>query len=56
MVKSCRTNNFWAERQDILDRLPNTSVSTVEAALTMLLKEGFITKEGAGKRTSYIKT
>jgi len=56
MVKSCRTNNFWAERQDILDRLPNTSVSTVEAALAMLLKEGFIAKEGAGKRTSYIKT
>ena len=43
-------------KQDILDRLPNTSVSTVEAALAMLLKEGFIAKEGAGKRTSYIKT
>ena len=43
-------------KQDILDRLPDTSVSTVEAALAMLLKEGFITKKGAGKRTSYIKT
>ena len=43
-------------KQDILDRLPDTSVSTVEAALAMLLKEGFIAKEGAGKRTSYVKT
>jgi len=43
-------------KQDILDRLPDTSVSTVETALAMLLKEGFIAKEGAGKRTSYIKT
>ena len=42
-------------KQDILDRLPDTSVSTVEAALAMLLKEGFIAKEGAGKRTSYVK-
>ena len=43
-------------KQDILDRLPDTSISTVEAALAMLLKEGFIAKEGAGKRTGYIKT
>jgi Fic family protein len=43
-------------KQDILDRLPDTSVSTVEAALAMLLKEGFIAKEGSGKRTSYTKT
>ena len=42
-------------KQDILDRLPDTSVSTVEAALAMLLKEGFIAKEGAGKRTCYVK-
>jgi Fic family protein len=42
-------------KQDILDRLPDTSVSTVEAALAMLLKEGFIIKEGAGKRTSYVR-
>jgi Fic family protein len=42
-------------KQDILDRLPDTSVSTVEDALAMLLKEGFIAKEGAGKRTSYVR-
>jgi Fic family protein len=41
-------------KQDILDRLPDISVSTVEAALAMLLKEGFIAKEGAGKKTSYV--
>jgi predicted transcriptional regulator len=43
-------------KQDILDRLPDTSVSTVEAALAMLLKEGFIARKGAGKRTGYVKT
>jgi Fic family protein len=43
-------------KQDILDRLPDTSVSTAETTLAMLLKEGFIAKEGAGKRTSYVKT
>ena len=42
-------------KQDILDRLPDTSVSTVEAALAMLLKEGFIAKVGAGKLTKYIR-
>jgi len=42
-------------KQDILDRFPDISVSTVEATLAMLLKEGFIAKEGAGKRTSYVK-
>ena len=43
-------------KQDILDRLPDTSVSTVENTLAMLLKEEFIAKVGAGKRTSYVKT
>jgi len=42
-------------KQDILDRLPDTSVSTVENTLAMLLKEGFIVREGAGKRTSYVR-
>jgi Fic family protein len=42
-------------KQDILDRRPDTSASTVEATLAKLLKEGFIMKEGAGKRTRYIK-
>ena len=43
-------------KQDILDRLPNISTSTVETTLTMLLKEGYIAKVGKGKRTSYAKT
>jgi Fic family protein len=42
-------------KQDILDRFPDTSISTVEAALSMLLKESFIVKQGAGKRTTYLK-
>jgi Fic family protein len=42
-------------KQDILDRFPDISVSTVESALSMLLKEGFISKRGAGKRTSYVR-
>jgi len=43
-------------KQEILDRLPDTSVSTAEMALSGLLKEGYIAKEGAGKRTRYVKT
>ena len=43
-------------KQDILDRFPDTSISTVESTLAMLLKEGFIAKLGAGKRTTYIKS
>ena len=43
-------------KQDILERLPDTSVSTVENTLAMLLKEGYITKDGAGKKTRYVKT
>ena len=42
-------------KQDILDQLPDTSVSTVESTLSMLLKEGFLIKEGAGKLTTYAK-
>jgi Fic family protein len=42
-------------KQDILNRLPDTSISTVEITLSRLLKEGFISKEGAGKRTKYVK-
>ena len=42
-------------KQEILDSLPDTSISTVENTLAKLLKEGFITKKGAGKRTSYYK-
>ena len=42
-------------KQDILDRFPDISISTVEMTLARLLKEGFIAKEGAGKRTQYAK-
>jgi Fic family protein len=42
-------------KKDILHRFPDISASTVEASLSMLLKEGFITKLGAGKKTTYIR-
>jgi Fic family protein len=42
-------------KKDILDRFPDISASTVEAALSMLLKEGYILKTGAGKKTRYIR-
>ncbi|GHU70504.1 cell division protein Fic [Spirochaetia bacterium] len=42
-------------KKDILDRFPDISTSTVEASLSSLLKEGFIAKIGAGKKTKYIK-
>ena len=41
-------------KQDILNYLPDTSVSTVETTLSLLLKEGFIVKTGAGKNTKYV--
>jgi len=43
-------------KQDILNYLPDTSVSTVETTLVKLLKEGFIAKTGEGKKTRYVKT
>jgi len=42
-------------KQDILNYLPDTSISTVESTLAMLLKEGYIAKGGAGKLTFYLK-
>jgi Fic family protein len=42
-------------KKDILHRFPDISASTVEASLSMFLKEGFIAKIGAGKKTTYIR-
>jgi Fic family protein len=42
-------------KSDILKTLPDISVSTVEAALAVLLKENYILKTGAGKNTAYIR-
>ena len=42
-------------KKDILERCPDISLSTVEAALTMMVKEAYIIKTGAGKNTAYIR-
>ena len=39
----------------ILEKCPDISVSTVEATLAALVKEGYIIKIGAGKTTAYIR-
>jgi Fic family protein len=39
----------------ILEKCPNISLSTVENALSSLVKEGYIIKIPAGKNTSYIR-
>ena len=42
-------------KKDILEKCPDISMSTVELALSELLKEGYIIKTGAGRSTAYIK-
>lgn len=42
-------------KKDILERCPDISVSTIEVALSALLKEGYIIKVGSGKSTVYIR-
>lgn len=42
-------------KKKILEKCPDISMSTVEVTLSALLKEGYITKIGAGKNTSYIR-
>ncbi len=39
----------------ILEKCPDISTSTVEMTLSLLLKEGYILKVGAGKNTAYIR-
>jgi Fic family protein len=39
----------------ILEKCPDISTSTVEATLASLVKEGYIIKTGAGKKTAYIR-
>lgn len=40
---------------DILEKCPDISTSTIEVTLAGLLKEGYIIKTGAGKKTAYIR-
>lgn len=39
----------------ILEKCTDISESTIEATLGSLLKEGYIIKTGAGKKTAYIR-
>lgn len=40
---------------DISKLCPDISVTTIEKALSELLKEGFVTEVGGGRSTAYIK-
>lgn len=42
-------------KQEILEFIPDTTTTTIEATLSSLLKAGKITKLGQGKSTKYIK-
>jgi Fic family protein len=42
-------------KKDIASKNPDIGLSTIEAALSTLLKEGYITKIGKGSTTSYVK-
>ena len=42
-------------KRDILEKCPDISTSTIEITLAGLLKEGYIIKIGAGKKTAYIR-
>lgn len=42
-------------KRDILEKCPDISTSTIEVTLAGLLKEGYIIKTGAGKKTAYIR-
>ena len=42
-------------KKEILEKCPDISTSTVEVALSGLLKDGYIIKTGAGKNTAYIR-
>ena len=42
-------------KREILEKCPDISTSTVEVALSNLLKHGYIIKTGSGKNTAYIR-
>ena len=42
-------------KREISDIYPDISVTTIEKALSDLLKEGYIIKVGSGRGTGYIK-
>lgn len=43
-------------KQDIADMYPDISVTTIEKALSDLMKAGYIKKVGSGRATAYVKT
>ena len=45
---------FYTKRE-IADRYPDISVTTIEKALSELLKAGYIKKIGSGRGTTYVK-
>ena len=42
-------------KSDIANIYPDISVTTIEKALSDLLKEGYIKKVGSGRATAYVK-
>lgn len=42
-------------KKDIHEHCPDISISTIEIALSAMVKEGYIVKIGAGKSTTYIR-
>lgn len=42
-------------KRNILDKCPDIGISSVEAILSRLLKEGLIQKINAGKKTAYVR-
>ena len=61
MVKSERVRNLFDEKvgnlskREIADIYPDISVTTIEKALSDLLKDGYIQKVESGRGTAYIK-
>jgi Fic family protein len=55
-VKALFKNSLQTlSKKMILEKLPDTSISTVETALSSLLKDGYIVIIKAGKNTAYIR-
>ena len=43
-------------KQDIMERCPSLSISSVEGSLQKLVEEGELKREGVGKGTFYYRT
>jgi hypothetical protein len=42
-------------KKGILEKCPDISLSTIEATLALMVKEGSVVKTGTGKNTAYIR-